>query len=129
MIRLAYRRFLNLPNFQPPSPVPELVHNFSFSLPGYDPQVQQMDPQESIPPSVTTDSSVPHDAVYLIKHYSTIVLTLLTPFRHSKTPWHVLFVPHAKSCLAALTLGEVLDHASLCAFYATISISAFSLGE
>lgn len=66
--------------------------------------------------------------MHLIKHYSTAVLTLLTPFPHSKTPWHVLFVPHAKSCLAALTLGESLNHASLCAFYATMSISAFSLG-
>ena len=76
----------------------------------------------------TTDSSIPHDAVLLIKHYSTRLLNLLTPFRHSKTPWHVLFVPHVKSCLAALTLGEEMDDARLCAFYATLSVSAFSLG-
>ncbi|KAF2795083.1 hypothetical protein K505DRAFT_348869 [Melanomma pulvis-pyrius CBS 109.77] len=80
----------------------------------------------SIPQSI--DSGVPHDAVVLMKHYSTTVLRLLTPFRHSKTPWHILFIPHVKNCLAALTLGEDMDHASLCAFYGTLSISAFSLG-
>ncbi|KAF5552558.1 ARG81-like transcription factor [Fusarium phyllophilum] len=74
------------------------------------------------------DTDVPHDAVLLVKHYATIVLRGLTPYRHSKTPWHVLFLPHVKSCLAALTLSEKMDHASLCAFYGTLSISAFSLG-
>ncbi|KAK2123757.1 hypothetical protein NOF04DRAFT_1373250 [Fusarium oxysporum II5] len=74
------------------------------------------------------DTDVPRDAVLLVKHYATIVLRGLTPYRHSKTPWHVLFLPHVKSCLAALTLGEKMDHASLCAFYGTLSISAFSLG-
>ncbi|KAF4344567.1 ARG81-like transcription factor [Fusarium beomiforme] len=75
-----------------------------------------------------SDSDVPRDAVLLVKHYATTVLRGLTPYRHSKTPWHVLFLPHVKSCLAALTLGEKMDHASLCAFYGTLSISAFSLG-
>ncbi|KAJ0354642.1 hypothetical protein KNSL1_001385 [Colletotrichum chrysophilum] len=51
-----------------------------------------------------------------------------TPFRHSKTPWHILFIPYVKSCLAALTLGEDMDHASLTAFYGTLAISASSLG-
>lgn len=74
----------------------------------------------------TVNSPVPQDAVFLLKHYSTTVLRLLTPFGHSKTPWHVLFIPHAKNCLAALTLGEDMDHASLCAFYGTLAISAFS---
>ncbi|KAG5776835.1 hypothetical protein H9Q73_009495 [Fusarium xylarioides] len=50
------------------------------------------------------DTDVPRDAVLLVKHYATIVLRGLTPYRHSKTPWHVLFLPHVKSCLAALTL-------------------------
>lgn len=71
---------------------------------------------------------VPQDAVLLLNHYSKTVLPLLTPFRHSKTPWHVLFVPHAKSCLAALVLGEKVDMASLCAFYGILAISACSLG-
>ena len=53
---------------------------------------------------------------------------MLTPFRHSKTPWHILFIPHVMRCLAALTMGEVLDHASLCVFYGTLALSAFSLG-
>lgn len=77
--------------------------------------------------SNTTDS-VPQDAVALVKYYATTILSLLTPFRHTKTPWHVLFIPHAKQCLAALTLGDNLDHASLGAFYGTLAISAFSLG-
>ncbi|PSK55431.1 hypothetical protein B9Z65_2820 [Elsinoe australis] len=72
--------------------------------------------------------AVPQDSVFLLKHYGTIVITLLTPFRHSKTPWHVLFLPHAKQCLAGLTLEESLDHASLSAFYGTLAISALSLG-
>ncbi|KAJ5590367.1 hypothetical protein N7450_004339 [Penicillium hetheringtonii] len=44
------------------------------------------------------------------------------------TPWHVLFIPHAKDCLAALAMGEELNHANLCAFYGTLATSAFSLG-
>ncbi|KAF2106171.1 arginine metabolism regulation protein II [Lophiotrema nucula] len=72
--------------------------------------------------------TVPHDAISLLKHYSTTVLRSLTPFRHSKTPWHILFIPHVKNCLAALTLGEAMEHASLCSFYGTLAISAFSLG-
>ncbi|KAJ6441624.1 Universal stress protein A family protein C25B2.10 [Purpureocillium lavendulum] len=72
--------------------------------------------------------NVPFDAVFLLKHYTTTVLRALTPYRHSKTPWHVLFIPHVKSCLAALTLDDHLDQASLCAFFGTLAISAFSLG-
>lgn len=73
------------------------------------------------------DSSVPGDAVLLVKHYATTILRGLTPYRHSKTPWHILFLPHVKGCLAALALGEDMNHASRCAFYGTLSISAFSL--
>ncbi|WXC67406.1 hypothetical protein SNK03_013200 [Fusarium graminearum] len=79
-------------------------------------------------PGPIAEHDVPRDAVLLIKHYSTTVLRGLTPYRHSKTPWHILFLPHVKNCLAALTLGDYMDHASLCAFYGTLSISAFSLG-
>lgn len=118
---------VNLPQFESATPGPEFRQDFQFNASSHSSQLQQLSPQDLLSLSVTSDS-VPHDAVYLIKHYSTTVLTLLTPFRHSKTPWHILFVPHVKSCLAALTLGENLDHASLCAFYATMSISAFSLG-
>lgn len=70
---------------------------------------------------------VPHDAIFLLKHYSSTVLQSLTPFRHSKTPWHVLFIPLVKTGLAALTLGEKLDHATLCTFYATLALSASSI--
>jgi len=85
-------------------------------------------PQPSPGPGPVVDGNVPRDAILLVKHYATTVLRGLTPYRHSKTPWHILFLPHVKSCLAALTLGEEMDHASLCAFYGTLSISAFSLG-
>ena len=82
------------------------------------------------PPGITSVSctAMPQIAVTLLNHYTKTVLPLLTPFRHSKTPWHVLFVPHAKSCLAALVLREEVDLASRCAFFGTLAISAFSLG-
>lgn len=113
--------------FQQQSTIPMTGHDFLFDTSGIDERFKRTSPSRSIDLS-SGINTVPNGAVYLIKHYSTVVLTLLTPFQHSKTPWHVLFVPHAKSCLAALTLGESLDHASLCAFYAMLSISAFSLG-
>ncbi|CAI7664510.1 unnamed protein product [Penicillium manginii] len=84
------------------------------------------------PPSLISvpggTGALPQDAVFLLKHYSSTVISLMTPVRHKKTPWHVLFIPHAKDCLAALALGEELNHASLCAFYGTLATSAFSLG-
>ncbi|KAJ5524404.1 hypothetical protein N7494_011054 [Penicillium frequentans] len=78
------------------------------------------------PPSLTR--AIPQDAVFLLKHYSSTVISLMTPVRHKKTPWHILFIPHVKECLAALALGEDMSHASLCNFYGTLAISAFSLG-
>ncbi|KAJ5919872.1 hypothetical protein N7454_009707 [Penicillium verhagenii] len=78
------------------------------------------------PPSLT--GAIPQDAVFLLKHYSSTVISLMTPVRHKKTPWHVLFIPHVKEYLAALALGEKMSHASLCTFYGTLAISAFSLG-
>lgn len=82
---------------------------------------------DSIAPSI--DCAVPHDAVFLLKHYTSTVLRGLTPYRHGKTPWHVLFIPHVKNCLAALTLGEDVDHASKCIFFGTLAMSAFSLAS
>ncbi|CAG8076362.1 unnamed protein product [Penicillium salamii] len=82
----------------------------------------------SLASSMGTTKAVPQDAVFLLKHYASSVISLMTPFRHSKTPWHVLFIPHTKSCLAALALGDDLSDASLCVFYGTLAISAFSLG-
>jgi hypothetical protein len=81
----------------------------------------------AIPPTII-GSSVPQDAVHLLRHYSTVFIRGLTPYRHLKTPWHILFVPHAKTCLAALTLGEAMNDASLCAFYGTLALAAASLG-
>lgn len=80
------------------------------------------------PPAQGVNHNIPEHAVFLLKHYSTTVLNFLTPFRHTKTPWHILFIPHVKNCLAGLTLGEQLDHASLSAFYGTLAISALSIG-
>ncbi|KAE8161947.1 fungal-specific transcription factor domain-containing protein [Aspergillus tamarii] len=99
-------------------------------LPQY---LQSADLTQIPPPSpsfslTTTSKAVPQDVMLLLKHYTTTVISLMTPVRHVKTPWHILFVPHAKTCLAALTLGEDLDNASLTAFYGTLAISAFSLG-
>lgn len=78
--------------------------------------------------SIGTTKAVPQDAVFLLKHYVSAVISLMTPLRHSKTPWHVLFIPHTKSCLAGLALGDDMSDASLCAFYGALAISAFSLG-
>ncbi|KAJ0122979.1 rginine metabolism regulation protein ii [Diaporthe amygdali] len=85
-------------------------------------------PSSPAAPPQSSNHSIPEHAVFLLKHYSTTVLNLLTPFRHTKTPWHILFIPHVKHCLAGLTLGEQLDHASLSAFYGTLAISALSIG-
>lgn len=82
----------------------------------------------SLIPTPGGTGALPQDAVFLLKHYSSTVISLMTPVRHKKTPWHVLFIPHAKNCLAALALGEELNNASLCAFYGTLATSAFSLG-
>lgn len=79
-------------------------------------------------PVSSSSETVPQDAVFLLKHYSSTVISLMTPVRNKKTPWHILFVPHAKDCLAALALGENLNHASLCSFYGILAMSAFSLG-
>ncbi|KAF2226112.1 fungal-specific transcription factor domain-containing protein [Elsinoe ampelina] len=87
--------------------------------------------QSPLTPSLsicTSLASVPENSVYLLKHYTTTVIALLTPFKHAKTPWHVVFLPHVKQSLASLTLQEALDHASMTVFYGTLAISAFSLG-
>jgi hypothetical protein len=73
-------------------------------------------------------SAIPPNITVLLQHYSIHDLDLLTPFHHSKTPWYVMFVPQAKQCVAALALGETVDHDSRCTFYAIFTVSAFSLG-
>ncbi|KAI1206945.1 arginine metabolism regulation protein II [Annulohypoxylon truncatum] len=72
---------------------------------------------------------IPGDAVFLLKHYTSNVVNFVTPFGHTKTPWHSLFIPHVKSCLAALTMGENLSYASSTIFFGTLAISASSLGR
>lgn len=78
-------------------------------------------------PRPVLSSTVSPDAVQLLSHFTTTVVNLLTPFRHTKTPWHILFVPHVKNCLAALAMGEQLDHASLCVFHGTLALAATSM--
>ena len=81
-------------------------------------------------PTISTDidNAFLKDIAFLLKHYATTVISSMTLFRHGKTPWHVLFLPHAKNCLAALTLGEPVEHATLCTFYGILALGAFSLG-
>lgn len=78
---------------------------------------------------VPASNNIPQDAIILSKYYSTTIIRSLTPFQHTKTPWHVLFLSHAKNCLASLALEERIDCAMLCAFYAILAASAFSLGS
>lgn len=75
------------------------------------------------------NSYIPCNAVFLLKHYKSIVLPCLTPFTHNKTPWHTLFIPNVNNYLAALTLGDGVDNASLCALFGTLAISASSIGN
>jgi hypothetical protein len=136
---------LEPPDPPPSSSSPELIdllmgqrHNVDTSLTPhqeYSPThlISKSHCNPPIPPDLLTNGSdtscsVPQDAVFLIKHYSSIVISLMTSVRHKKTPWHILFIPHAKDCLAALALGEDMSHASLCNFFGTLAISAFSLG-
>lgn len=75
----------------------------------------------------TAHSTVENTGV-LLRHYATTIITSFSPFRHTKTPWHILFLPHARSGVAALALGDAVDHATLSTLYGILAISAFSLG-
>ena len=87
---------INFPDLQSVPTLPDVGHEFPFSASAYDPRPKQVSPPRSLSVS-RVEVYVPHDAVHLIKRYSTAVLTLLTPFQYSKIPWDVLFVPHVKS--------------------------------
>lgn len=67
-------------------------------------------------------------AIPLLKHYGTTVIASMTPFRHTNTPWHVMFLAQLKTCLATFTLHEALDDAGLTTFYGSLAASALSLG-
>lgn len=73
-------------------------------------------------------NDIPQSAWNLVKNYTNSVLKSFTPYQHSKTPWHILFMPLVKNCLAGLTLNEDIDDATLCVFYGTLAMSALSLG-
>lgn len=78
-------------------------------------------------PPVLPPADATHDAPILLKYYVDVVIPLLTPFKHGKTPWHILFLPLAKATLASITIGEIQDDANLGAFYGTLSLSALHL--
>ncbi|KAK5948010.1 hypothetical protein OHC33_010938 [Knufia fluminis] len=74
-----------------------------------------------------SDTSILQDASLLLKHYANNYIPSLTPFRHTKTPWHILFLPKAKNTLASIAIGEQVDAANLTIFFGTLSISAQNL--
>lgn len=116
--------FLAFTEFPPNFPLPQ---NCSELFPGISVSLDEDSSPSSISSLTSNPSSVPSNAVFLLQHYSTSVIGALTPFRHSKTPWHVLFLPYVRQCLAAMMLNEKLGHAGLCAFNGALALSALSL--
>lgn len=80
-------------------------------------------PDEVSPCSTSTLEQAP----LLLKHYADNIIASLTPFRHTKTPWHVLFLPNAKNTLASLAMGERMNDADLANFYGVLALSALSI--
>lgn len=78
--------------------------------------------------SPSTDVAINQGVLFLIQHFSTTVLTYLTPIRHERTPWEILFLPHMRNTLALLTLGQTINHADTCIFQGLLAISALSIG-
>lgn len=74
------------------------------------------------PPILSLDQ-----APLLLKHYADNVVNSFTPFRHAKTPWHILFLPNAKTTLASLAMGEYVGSADLTIFYGIMAVSALDL--
>ena len=68
-----------------------------------------------------------HGAPVLLKHYADSLIPSLTPFRHTKTPWHILFLPDAMITMTAITIGNEVDNASLTNLYGILAISALDL--
>jgi len=112
-----------------PSKEKELTQNDHFSEPiSYLHRLDQSTPSVSIAYTPSTHNAATQDVVYLMQHFSTTVLTYLTPIRHEKGPWHILFLPHMRNCLALLTLGQPIEHADMCTFQGLLAISALSMG-
>jgi len=80
-------------------------------------------------PDTFSSPSILQDASFLLKHYVNNYIPSLTPFRHTKTPWHVLFLPNAKSTLASIAIGEEVDAANSAIFFGTLLISAIDLNH
>ncbi|VUC29422.1 unnamed protein product [Clonostachys rosea] len=103
----------------------ELFSDLSFSPPTIH-AISTTYISSSIPTAI---QGTPKNAVFLLQHFSTAILSFLTPVRHEKTPWHVLFLPNVRNCMALLALGQPVDHAGMCAFHGMLAISARSLGS
>lgn len=73
------------------------------------------------------NSSILEHAPFLLKHYAENIILSLTPFKHTKTPWHVLFLPNAKTTLASLAMGDAVDDANMTTFLGILAISALSI--
>lgn len=116
---------------QMPIPQAEEIIIRESTLQGLQPPLSSTEaPLESFLISLLgAESKAPADASFLLKHYSTNIINLYSPFRDAKTPWDILLIPQAKDCLASLSIGEQPNHASLCSFYAVLSISALSLSN
>lgn len=115
--------FPNLP-FSTQNHVYNPRHSFSTALTqGYSPNNASA---ISVPRELRNVDMM-QDVPLLLKYYADVIISLLSPFKHGKTPWHVLFLPLMKTTLAGITIREVQDDASLSALYATLSLSALQL--
>lgn len=103
------------------SHAPLQFHNYSTSL------LLNSTLSPTRTPQVLPTVEIAQNAPILLKYYADVVIPLLTPFKHGKTPWHILFLPLAKATLAGITIGEIQDDACLSAFYGTLSLSASHL--
>lgn len=82
----------------------------------------------TIPRSPEVTNRVMQDMLFLINHFTNTVITYLTPWRHEKTPWHILFVPQVRECAALLMLNAPVSYADQAIFNGFSAISALSIG-
>ncbi|KAL2673543.1 hypothetical protein Neosp_011985 [[Neocosmospora] mangrovei] len=81
-----------------------------------------------IPPSLDTTNREMQDILLLINHFTTTVVSYLTPWRHEKTPWHIFFVPHMRQCATLHMLNTPISHADEAIFNGFSAITALSIG-
>ena len=81
-----------------------------------------------IPRSPNTNNREMQSMLFLINHFTTTIVSYLTPWRHEKTPWHIFFVPHMRQCAALLMLNTPISHADQAIFNGVSAITALSVG-